>query len=172
MIKKIFNNINKLLIGGITVVFLLFVSIIIWVFPKDTEVNIIVVVIILIICYMICIVEYAILKTIRVETYNLPSVKRIIRKEEGIILLVEKSDLFEVRQVVTISYQAGDDELEIELGCGVVESINSMGNLQIRIKFEDVYTAEGSRIYNVIDDNAIYRSALKVKPGIIEKDYY
>lgn len=100
--------------------------------------------------------------------YRLPTIKSIQKVNDAEVFIVEKNDLFNQGSYATICFQEDDEGLEIILGLGYVQSINSAGYLQIVI--ENLSTAKNAiDIYRRIENTEFYRKSIKIKPSIDKK---
>jgi len=129
--REFWDKANKVILGGITVVVTLALNFLGWYFGPNAQVSMWIVWLVLIGSYFVCVFVYAVASRDVEITYVLPKVKAIRNNESKIIFLVEGNDLFMHGAYVTITYQDEDDEIEIILGLGYVETINSQGNMQI-----------------------------------------
>lgn len=76
--------------------------------------------------------------------------------------------MFNQGSYATICYQDNEESLELIIGLGYVESINSAGNLQVVI--ERLSSAESAKkIYDNIKNTSFYRKAIIIKPSIDKK---
>lgn len=170
MWKRFFKQVDKVLLGGVTAVFTFLQAFLWYVFPRDYSVPMWIIYIILIICYIICLFIYASGRTQEsIVVYKLPSVRKIIIRDDEFILIVEKNELYAQDALVTIYYQEDEDHLEDILGIGFVETINSQGNLQIKfvdilnpIKYGEIFT------YELIEKKQV-RQALFIKPTVLKR---
>lgn len=97
--------------------------------------------------------------------YRLPAIKSIKNVNGTDVFIVEKNDLFNQGSYATICYQEDEESLEIVLGLGYVQSINSAGYLQIVV--ESLFNTENvSEIYSKIENTAFYRKSIKIKPSV------
>ena len=122
--------------------------------------------IVIIICYLICVVVYG-LCSLKTETtvYRLPAVRSINKIKNNYVFIVESNDLFHQGSYATICYQDDDDSLETVIGLGYVQAINSAGYLQIVI--ERLSSSDTARkIYSKIRNTKSCRNAIKIKPSI------
>lgn len=166
--KNIFKHINYVLLGGTTVIITLILSFVMWIYKPDDHIPMWLFAISMIICYIICIITYAICKNKVEITYTLPKVKKICKLQEKIIFIVEKNELYSHNSIVTIAYQDEDDELEILLGIGYVETINTQGNLQIA--FQKISSDKNAQeIISKLDDKKHDINSVKIKPTIAKK---
>lgn len=158
--KSFFQELNNTLVGGITVVVTLITGVLFWVFEPDTLVPLYVVVIIVIGAYLIILLVYAKLKQPKEEIYRLPCVRKIVKREDDIIFIVEKNDLYAYNSLVSIYYES---DIQEYLGVGYVETTNSKGYMQIKFYLiEDNQKLMVSRL----KDDTKTRSAIKIKPSI------
>ena len=164
--KKFFRQLNNAVLGGLSAFIFFVLGFLWWVFDASTLVPMWVLSIVIIDCYLVCIVVYGFC-SIRQETsiYRLPTIKSINKVNGNYIFIVEKNDLFNQGSYATVCFQDDEDSLETVLGLGYVQSINSAGYLQIVIeKLSDNENAV--RIYKKIDNSVFYRKSIKLKPSI------
>ena len=166
--KEFWNKVNKILLGSITVVVIFVLGFIWWLFEPQQNVPMWCLSMVIIICYVVCVVIYAYTtKDVKI-TYVLPEVKTLRRTDEKIIFLLEKNELFTQGADATICFQDEDDEIEITLGLGYVETINTQGNMQVVfIKEEQNPTAK--EIISTLIDNKHCRKSIKIKPSVLRK---
>ena len=99
------------------------------------------------------------------SVYRLPQIKNIVKHNDDYIFIVEKNDLFTQGAYATICFQDDEDSLEIVLGCGYVQSINTTGCLQVVV--EKLSSIESAlEIYKKIENTKYYRNSIKIKPSI------
>lgn len=137
-----------------------------WIFEPSFHVPMWILSLVIIICYLICIIVYGLCSMKQSTTiYRLPAIKSIKKVNGTDIFIVEKNDLFNQGSYATICYQEDDESLEIVLGLGYVQSINSAGYLQIVV--EALFNTENvASIYSKIDNTPSYRKAIKIKPSV------
>ena len=164
--KKFFRQLNNAVLCGLSAFIFFVLGFLWWVFDASTFVPMWVLSVIIIACYLICIVVYG-LCSIRKETsiYRLPTIKSINKVSGNYIFIVEKNDLFNQGSFATICFQDDEDSLETVLGLGYVQSINSAGYLQIVIERLS-NTDNAVKIYKKIENTAFYRKSIKIKPSI------
>lgn len=166
MLKKFFQQLNVAVLCGLSCFIFFVLGFIWWIFDPTTPVPMWVVSLIVIVCYLICVVVFG-LCSLKKETtvYRLPAVKSINRIKDKYVFIVERNDLFNQGSYATICYQDDDDSLETVIGLGYVEAINSAGFLQIAI--EQLSSSEAAKkIYKKIDNTKTCRNAIKIKPSI------
>lgn len=163
--SEFWNKVNKAILGGITVVVTLILNYLGWCFGPKASVPMWVVWLILISCYAICVLVYAFASKDIKTVYILPRVKAIRNNDGKIVFLLEKNDLFMQGSFVTIAYQDEDDEIEVILGLGYVETINSQGNMQIVFQ-STVSNNQADDIVNKLSNDKHYRNAIKIKPSV------
>lgn len=163
--KTFFRNVDKLLLGSITVIFLLLISVLCWIFNSNDTIPMWLYIITMICCYLCCIIIYAVCKSNKNEVvYRLPKIRSINKLNSKYVFVVERNDLFSQGSYATICYQDGDDSIELVLGLGYVQSITSAGYLQIELETESI-DESASKILKKITDNSFYRSTIKIKPS-------
>ena len=167
--KKFFSQLNNAVLCGLSAFIFFVFGFIWWIFDANTLVPMWVLSAIIIVCYLICIIVYG-LCSIRKGTsiYRLPTIKSIQKVSDNYIFIVEKNELFNHGSYATICYQDSDDSLEVVLGLGYVQSINSAGYMQIVV--ENLSTSDiAVNLYGKIKDNSFYRNSIKIKPSIDKK---
>ena len=174
--KNFFRQINNAVVGGLSVLIFFVLGFIWWIFDADTLVPLWVLSVVVIICYLICIIVFGIC-SMQKETsvYRLPKIKSIIKLRQKYVFVVEKNDLFNQGAYATVCFQEDENSLEVVLGLGYVESITTEGCLQVVI--ERVSSSSiASNIYKKIENKNYYRNAIKIKPStnkeLIEEAYY
>lgn len=164
--KKFFKEVDKVLIGGLTVFIFFVLGFIWWIWSADTAVPLWLLSLVIILCYIICIVVYAICSTRSKESiYRLPKIKSIYKDEKKIIFIVEKNDLYSQGSYATICYQSDPEQLEITLGLGYVQSTTTAGLLQISIE-QLIKDSKVEDIVSKIENTAAFRSSILIKPSI------
>lgn len=155
-----------MLLGGITVVGGALFSFLLWCYGPHDTVPMWVLGLIIIICYAICVVIYGVTSKDTKTLYVLPEVKAIHISDGKEVFLLEKNDLFAQGAYVTIAYQDEDDAIETTLGLGYVETINSLGNMQIVFskKSED---PQAQQIILSLDNRKHCRKSVKIKPTVL-----
>ncbi len=164
--RKFWQQVNNAVVGGLSVLVFFVLGFLFWIFDANTLVPMWIIAIVIICCYLICIIVYGICSMKKETTvYRLPTVKSIQRISETFVLIVEKNDLFSQGSYATISYQEDDESLETLIGVGYIESINSLGFMQVRIEsVKD--TEQAKNILNNIENTSVCRKSIKVKPSI------
>lgn len=168
-LKDFFKQIDKAILGSLSVFLFFVLGFIWWIFDADTYIPIWILFVVIILCYLICIIIYAFGTAKEVTTvYRLPIVKNIIRVNEKCIFIVEKNELFSQGAYATICYQNKDSNLEIVLGLGYVQSINSSGCAQIETMrvLNDPQVIE---IYQKIKNTSFDRKSIKIKPSVYKE---
>ena len=164
--KNFFRQINNAVVGGLSVLIFFVLGFIWWIFDADTLVPLWVLSVVVIICYLICVVIYGICSMQKaVSVYRLPKIKNIIKSNDKYVFIVEKNDLFNQGSYATICFQDDENSLEVVLGLGYVQSINTEGYLQVVIERVSSSSAV-SEIYKKINNTKYYRQAIKIKPSI------
>lgn len=167
--RSFLEKIDKVILGGITVVIIFLLGFLWWIFSPQDTVPMWLFSLVIIIGYASCIVVYALSAKNTKVTYVLPKVKTIWRSESKIIFLLEKNELFSQGAYVTIAYQDDDDSIETTLGLGYVETINSQGNMQIVFQ-RIVDSSQVNEIILSLSDKKQSRNAIKIKPTV-SKNY-
>lgn len=166
--KKFFKQINKAMLGSLSVFVFFVLGFIWWIFDSDYLMPMWSFSLVIIGCYLICIIIYALCSSQREPSiFRLPIVKSITRINDKLIFIVEKNELFNQGYYVTICYQEGDG-LEIVLGLGYVQSVNSSGFLQIEM-VEFLESSFNKELYSKIDNTSSFRKAIKIKPSIYKE---
>ncbi|MEY8312752.1 hypothetical protein AALA61_12350 [Oscillospiraceae bacterium 42-9] len=163
--REFWNRVNKIILGGITVIVTLALNFLGWCFGPNASVPMWVVWLILIGSYIICIFVYALASKSSTVTYVLPRVKSIRHNDKKIIFLLEKNELFMQGAYITIAYQDEDDLIEIILGLGYVETVNPQGNMQV-VFINQVEDQQATDIIKGLSDKKHSRNAIKIKPTI------
>lgn len=164
--KRFFKEVDKVLIGGLTVLIFSMLEFIRWVWNPDTLVPMWLLSLVIILSYIICIIIYAVCSTRPKESvYRLPKIKNIYKDDRKIIFIVEKNELFSQGSYATICYQPDTEQLETIVGLGYVQSINSAGNMQIVIE-KAVNDQKVKDIVNKIENTTAFRSSIVIKPSI------
>lgn len=155
-------------LGGLTAFVVFILSFLWWMFDANTLVPMWLFCTLIIVCYLICVVVYSLCSMKETSVYRLPAIRKIEKVNDRYIFIVEKNDLFNQGSYSTICYQEDDNSLEIVIGLGYVQTINSAGYMQVQ--FENISSAKVvSELYPKIRDSAFYRKAIKIKPSIDKK---
>ena len=169
LMKKFWTQVNNAVIGGLSAFIMFILGFIWWLFEPHTLVPMWVLSLTIIACYLICVIVYGLCSIKKDSTvYRLPAVRSIQQSNNKLIFIVERNDLFNQGSYATICYQDNEESLELIIGLGYVESINSAGNLQVVI--ERLSSAESAKkIYDNIKNTSFYRKAIIIKPSIDKK---
>lgn len=124
--------------------------------------------VVIIICYLACVIVYATSFGKHEIAFVLPKVKAI-RNANKLIFLIEKNQLYSYGSLVTIAYQNENDEIETILGLGYVEDINAEGNMQAVFK-KQRNSQEVKEIIQSLKDDKQSKLAIKIKPSITTFD--
>lgn len=171
--KEFFKHVDKLLVAGVTVIFTLILGFIWYMWPPCTSIPIWILTIVMILCYICCVIIYGILKSSEKKViYVLPSVQAIYKDDDAklLIFVVEPNDLFSIGALTSIYHQGEEDDIELLLGIGFVENINSKKNLQVKF----LKTPEDERVLNIIaglKNSKRDCKAIRIKPGILKDNY-
>lgn len=166
MSRKFWKNVDKILLGSITVLVLLAINILCWIFSADYMIPMWLYIITILVMYISCIVVYAVASAKKESVvYRLPTVLSIYKDQQNLIFIVEKNELFNINSYVTICYQSQDELLEIVLGLGVVDSTTSEGYFQITIE-KMISNEKVEKLVKSLKDTKAFRDAIKIKPGI------
>lgn len=166
--KDFWSRLNNVVLGGITVVVVFLLGFLWWLFGPQDTVPMWLFSISIIIGYSACVVVYALASKNVEITYVLPKVKSIRHNENKTIFLLEKNELFTQGSYVTITYQDEDDLIEIILGLGYVETINTQGNMQIVFR-RVVDDPQVKKIISEMSDKKHHRNAIKIRPTVQQK---
>lgn len=166
MSRKFWKNVDKILLGSITVLVLLAINILCWIFSADYMIPMWLYIITILVMYISCIVVYAVASAKKESVvYRLPTVLSIYKDQQNLIFIVEKNELFNINSYVTICYQSQDELLETVLGLGVVDSTTSEGYFQITIE-KMISNEKVEKLVKSLKDTKAFRDAIKIKPGI------
>ncbi len=166
MSRKFWKNVDKILLGSITVLVLLAINILCWIFNADYMIPMWLYIITILVMYISCIVVYAVASAKKESVvYRLPTVLSIYKDQQNLIFIVEKNELFNINSYVTICYQSQDELLETVLGLGVVDSTTSEGYFQITIE-KMISNEKVEKLVKSLKDTKAFRDAIKIKPGI------
>ncbi len=163
--KGFWSNVNKAVLGGITVIVFFLLGFLWWIFSPQESVPMWMFSIAIIIGYAACVIVYAVSSRNVEVTYVLPKVKSIRKTENKTIFLLEKNELFMQGAYVTIAYQDEDDLIEIVLGLGYVETINTQGNMQV-VFLRTVEDTQVAKIISELSDSRHSKKAIKIKPTV------
>lgn len=163
--KEFWNKINKAILGGITAIVFFLLGFLWWLFKPQDTVSMWVFSLAVIIGYIACVIVYAIASRNVEITYVLPKVKSVRHTENKIIFLLERNELFMQGAYVTIAYQDEDDLIEVVLGLGYVETINSQGNMQV-VFIKQAENQQAIDIIEELSDKNHCRNAIKIKPTV------
>ena len=167
--KEFWKNIDKALLSSVTVLFTLALGFMWWIFSPGYRIPMWLFSLAILFCYGVCIAVYAVCSAGKMVMFTLPRVKAIRtvgkRPEKDFIFLVEKNDLFAQDSYATITYQDEDDEIEIILGLGRVETTNEQGNLQVVFDRQSE-SPQAKKILASLSNAKHHRDAVKVKPAI------
>lgn len=171
--KKFWSRVNKVVLGGITVIVFFLLGFLWWLFDPQDTVPMWAFSLAVIIGYAACVIVYAVASRNVEVTYVLPKVKSIRHTGSKIIFLLEKNELLMQSAYVTIAYQDEDDLIEVVLGIGYVETINSQGNMQV-VFIKQVGDPQAMSIVSSLSDKKHCKNAIKIKPAVqktfIEED--
>ena len=166
MSRKFWKNVDKILLGSITVLVLLAINILCWIFSADYMIPMWLYIITILVMYISCIVVYAVASAKKESVvYRLPTVLSIYKDQQNLIFIVEKNELFNINSYVTICYQSQDELLETVLGLGVVDSTTSECYFQITIE-KMISNEKVEKLVKSLKDTKAFRDTIKIKPGI------
>lgn len=164
--KKFLKEVDKVLLSGLTVFIFFVLGFIWWIWNADTTVPMWLLSLVIILCYIVCLIIYAACSTRSNESiYRLPKIRSIYKDEMKMVFIVEKNDLYSQGSYVTICYQSDPEQLELTLGLGYVQSTTSAGFLQISIE-RLIVDSKVDDIVNKIENTAVFRSSILIKPSI------
>lgn len=167
MIKRFIRQVNNAVLAGVSALIFFILGFLWWILDANTLVPMWVLSAVIIVCYLVCVIVYG-LCSMQKETsiYRLPKIKNIVeRNNNDYIFIVEKNDLFTQGSYATVCFQDDDDSLEIVLGRGYIQTINSAGYLQVVI--EKLCSTDAAReIYGKIENTKYYKQSIKIKPSI------
>lgn len=167
--KEFFRQVDKAVLGSLSALVFFVLGFLWWIFDFDSLVPMWVLSLTIIICYLVCVVVYAVCSSRKSSTvYRLPAVKTIHKSCDKVIFLVEKNELFNQGSYATICYQTDEESLETVLGLGYVQTINSAGLLQVEIE-KLMQTEMAKELYEKIDNTPACRKAIKMKPSIYKE---
>ena len=132
--RNILKNIDKMLMGGITILFLAINSLIMYIFDKNYMIPIWVICIIIMLSYLVCIIIYAILKTNK-ENQELSENFKIdgfLEQNSNYIILLKKSKILKINNIVSI-YVINKNKIEEFVGLGLVTNIQEDGRVQVKL---------------------------------------
>lgn len=160
--SKLLINIDKTLIGSVTVLFLAGLGAITFFFEKNDTVSIGIIYIILCICYFICIVEYCFFKSKQDITFEYNGFKVIATKvdEEKVLLILKANELLTVNTVVSV-YKKDSVGIEEFIGLGSVYNIQD-DDKKVQVKLystPEYFTKKGIDLKNTLDN----KENLKIK---------
>ena len=121
-----------------------------------------------IVSYAVCVVVYVLASEKREVSFVLPRVKNISMLGDKRIFVVERNELYSYNSYVTIAYQEDDDEIEIILGMGLVETINENGNMQV-VFVKITNDKNALKILKSLNNNKKSCRAIKIKPSITKQ---
>ncbi len=167
--KVFLKEVDKAILGSLSALIFFILGFLWWIFDADTYIPMWILSIVIILCYLTCIIIYGFCSTKKTNyVYRLPIVKSITKVNEKCIFIVEKNELFSQGSYATICYQDDTESLEIILGLGYVQSINSAGCLQIET-VRVVNDNQAINIYEKIENTALNRKAIKIKPSVYKE---
>lgn len=167
-VKDFLSKVDKVILGGVTVVIVFFLGFLWWVFTPQDSVPMWALSVVIILWYASCIIVYAVSSKNIEIMYVLPKIKSISVIQDRIIFLLEKNDLFVQGAYVTIAYEDESDSIEIILGIGYVETINSQGNIQVTLAKK----VDNSQVQDILSqlstqpNKKYFRDAIKIKPTV------
>ena len=100
----------------------------------------------------------------------LPTVKKIVIKENNITFILSPSELYYQNMMVSVFYDEGEEtSMALSLGVGYIETINEKGYIQV--KFYSIHQDETvNKIFEKIKNENVKYSNIKIKPSVSYND--
>ena len=129
--KRMLQSLDKVLLGSVTVVFGLIISLLQYIFSSKYKVPFYVLIIVMLICYAVCIIMYAVMhtQTEKEKTIEFPRVITVTNMGQ---FVMEPSEQFKYGMLVTIYWLERD--VEYEIARGYVENIQDDKKIIVRIE--------------------------------------
>lgn len=118
--RRILQSLDKVLLGSVTVVFLLLISLLQYIFSSEYKVPFYVLIIVMLLCYAVCVVIYAVMHT-QAEKEKIKEYPRVITITGMGQFVMEPSEQFKYGMLVTIYWLERD--VEYAIACGYVENV-------------------------------------------------
>lgn len=166
--KTFWKNVNKSILSGITTIVIFVMGFIWWIYRPEDTVPMKVFCLTIMVSYTVCVLVYAIALGEKEVAFLLPRVKNISKFDDKLIFVVEKNELYTYNSYVTITYQENDDEIEVILGAGLVETINENGNMQV-VFVKITNDKNALKILKSLNNNKKSCRAIKIKPSITKQ---
>ncbi len=137
--KRIIENIDKVLVGGITVLYLSVISIVMYIYDSNYMVPIWIICIIAMIAYLVCIIIYAFLKNVKddQDCNSEFKVDYVFESDKKCTLLLRKNRNLKLNNIVSI-YFVRKNKVEEFIGLGFVTNIQQDGRIQVKIVINNV----------------------------------
>ncbi|MCI5740165.1 MAG: hypothetical protein SO445_08350 [Lachnospiraceae bacterium] len=132
--KKILQSLDKVLLGSVTVIFLLLISLLQYIFSSTYKVPFYVLIIVMLVCYAVCIIIYAVMHSQK-ERERTPEYPRVITVTSRGQFVMEPSEQFKYGMLVTVYWLERD--VEYEIARGYVENIQDDKKIIVRIEDYD-----------------------------------
>ncbi len=160
--RKLLANIDKTIVGSVTLLFSAVLGAISFFFEKDDTVSIGVIYIILCVCYGITIVEYGIFKSKEDISSEYNGFKVLATKidEEKVLLILKANKLLAINTVVSV-YKKDSEGIEEFIGIGSVYNIQD-DDKKVQVKLyskPEYFFNKGIDLKNTLDN----KENLKIK---------
>ena len=129
--KKILQSLDKILLGSVTVIFLLIISLLQYIFSSTYKVPFYVLIIVMLACYAVCIIIYAAMRSEK-EREKIIENPRVITITGMGRFVMEPSEQFKYGMWVTVYWLERD--VEYEIAHGYVENIQDDKKIIVRIE--------------------------------------
>lgn len=133
--RRILQSLDKVLLGSVTVVFLLLISLLQYIFSSEYKVPFYVLIIVMLLCYAVCVIIYAVMHA-QTEKEKTPEYPRVITLTDMGQFVLESSEQFKYGMLVTVYWLERD--VEYEIAHGYVENIQDDKKIIVRI-IEDTH---------------------------------
>lgn len=154
-IKKIFNALNNMLMGGIAVLFIAFNAMFYSIYDKEAKISIYSILIISFIFYLIILIIYAVMKNENKEKDSKDfKIIDIFKNDNGIHLILKENSSLTVNIVCSIYYL---EKSGYENFCGLGYVYNIAKDNKIDIKMIDVFNE------NFIEDSSKNKKRVIIK---------
>lgn len=162
LFQKLLINIDKTLLGSVTVLFLAGLGAISFFFEKNDTVSIGIVYIILCVCYFICIIEYCFFKSKQDIASEYTGFKVLATKidEDKVLLILKANELLAINTVVSV-YKKDSQGIEEFVGLGFVYNIQD-DDKKVQVKLHsspEYFIKKGIDLKNTLDN----KENLKIK---------
>ncbi|MDY5774278.1 MAG: hypothetical protein SPK14_00400 [Lachnospiraceae bacterium] len=129
--RRILQSLDKVLLGSVTVVFLLLISLLQYIFSSTYKVPFYVLIIVMLVCYAVCIIIYSVMHSQK-EKERAPEYPRVITVTSRGQFVMEPSEQFKYGMLVTVYWLERD--VEYEIARGYVENIQDDKKIIVRIE--------------------------------------